>query len=62
MKYLNPVSILIEIGLQMFKDFYFLSCQTLPPPPPPLVNDNEHSMAIKGPLRKTDKIFNEDQG
>ena len=57
MKYLHPVSILIEIGVLVkkneFKNVYFLA---LSKNVSPLVNDNGPGPSRK-PSRKTDKFF-----
>ena len=57
MKYLHPVSILIEIGVLVrkneFKNVYFLA---LSKNVSPLANDNEQGPSGE-PLRKTDKFF-----
>ena len=53
MKYIHPVSILIEIGVLVrkneFKNVYFLA---LSQNVSPLVNDNEHAGAVRGALEK----------
>ena len=58
MKYIHPVSILIEIGVLVrkneFKNVYFLAVSKNVSP---LVNDNEHARAVRGALEKTDKIL-----
>ena len=52
-KYIHPVSILIEIGVLVrkneFKNVYFLA---LSKNVSPLVNDNEHAGAVRGALEK----------
>ena len=57
MKYLHPVSILIEIGVLVrkneFKNVYFLA---LSKNVSPLANDNEQGPSGER-LRKTDKFF-----
>ena len=57
MKYLHPVSILIEIGVlvrkNVLKNVYVF---TLFKKRSPLVNDNEQGVSV-GPSRKTDNFF-----
>ena len=59
-KYLHPVSILIEIRVlvtkKCLKMSIFQPCQKTFPP---LVNDNEQGLS-EAPLTKTDKIFEEE--